>query len=156
MQRAVRAEAARGGLRWLAPVVACAAITLNVALRLSATSWWAAVSGRPIAVLPVVADVIGLAIVPGLVARLVARRDPWPTSALLVVSAAIMHVVGRVLVFGFRDVGLGVAWAGVTALVVLATTVLAWRDPMGRAATGRLVALQAAALVFVGELLAAL
>lgn len=133
-------------------MVACAAITLDVALRLSAASWWTAIAGRPVAVVPFVADVVGLALVPGLVLRLVARRESWPLSALLIVTAAIMHVVGRVLVFGFHDVGLGVAWACVTALVVLATTVLAWRDRPARTATTRLFAVQAAALVFMGEL----
>lgn len=138
--------------QWLAAVVVCAAITLDVALRLGSTGWWRVVAEQPPAVWPMIVDVVGLALVPGIASRLVARREVWPVSALLVVTAGLMHVAGRVLVFGFRDVGLGVAWAAVTAVVVLAITIVAWRERATRGVSWRLLGLQACALLFVGEL----
>lgn len=145
-------DGAAGAGIWIAAVVACAAITLDVALRLGSTGWWRVIAERPPAVWPIAVDVVALALVPGLVARLVARREAWPISALLLVTTGFMHVVGRVLVFGFHDVRLGVAWSAVTAAVVLVITAIAWRERAGRAVSWRLMALQASALLFFGEL----
>lgn len=127
-------------------------VAVESALRAAGATWWAARGGEASAAwLPL--DALGPAALAVLLfgaSQASARPTGWPLRTLLVVSVAVMQPIGYVLAFGFRDVGLALAWCCVQAAVLAVVAVLE-RRPRRVLATA--VAL-ASTLAFAASLLA--